>query len=231
MVALLDLHTNALVPCAKPTQQAMPDQRSVDFWTTVATRYKSNPNVAFDLYNEPHNATDTVWRDGGTVTSSGVTYVATGMQKLYDTVRATGAGNLVFASGNNWASTFPSAPLTHTKNLVYGVHAYTCPSGTPQSGATCNPGPNGVLDPNGILDRFNTASTQYPLVVTEFGYPDTNDGRYIANLTASVAARHWSGWTVFAFTGNTTGLWNLVKDTGPVYDPSIAGMAVVNALN
>ncbi len=231
MVSLIDLHTNALVPCSKPVQQKMPDQRSVDFWTTVANRYKNNPYVAFDLYNEPHDVTDQVWRDGGAVTSSGVSDVSPGMQRLYDTVRGTRATNLVVASGNDWASTFPaSAPLRNTRNLVYGVHAYTCPQGTPESGATCNPGPQGVFDPTGILDRFDWVSTQVPLLVTEFGYPDTNEGRYIANVTSSVAARHWAGWSVFAFTGNTTGLWNLVKDTSSLNDPSIAGMAVLDAL-
>ena len=231
MVSLLDLHTNAEVPCTAPTQQKMADQRSVDFWKLIAARYKNNPYVAFDLYNEPHDITDSVWRNGGAVTSSGVTYVAAGMQTLYNAVRATGAKNLVVASGNNWANDYPAlAPLTGTNNLIYGVHAYTCPTGTPETGHTCYAGPTGVYDPNGILNRWAAIGAKVPVMLTEFGYPDTNDGRYIANATASVASRGWAGWSVYAFTGNNNGLWNLIKDTSSLNDPSIAGMAVVNAL-
>ncbi|MCW2693076.1 MAG: cellulose-binding family, partial [Mycobacterium sp.] len=178
IVALLDLHTNAVTACAAPAQQAMPDPKAVPFWQTVAGRYKTNPLVAFDLYNEPHDITDTVWRNGGTVTSGGVTYTAPGLQQLYTTVRATGATNLITASGPNWASSFPTtAPLTGTTNLIYGVHVYTCMTNTPANGGRCNPGPAGVLDPSGILNRFTTAQTTVPLMVTEFGWPDTYDGR------------------------------------------------------
>ena len=127
---MLDLHTNALTACAAPAQQDMPDANAVTVWTTLANRYKSNPLVGFDLYNEPHDVSDAVWHSGGTVTSSGVTYQAVGMQTLYNTVRATGATNLVFASGSNWATSFPAtAPLTGTSNLIYAAHAYTCPTG------------------------------------------------------------------------------------------------------
>ncbi|MCW2693720.1 MAG: cellulose-binding family, partial [Mycobacterium sp.] len=178
MVALLDLHTNAVRACAAPAQQAMPDPKAVTFWQTVAARYKTNPLVAFDLYNEPHDITDTVWRNGGTVTRGGVTYTAPGLQQLYTTVRGTGATNLITASGPNWASSFPTqAPLTGTTNLIYGVHVYTCMTNTPANGGSCNPGPAGVLDPSGILNRFTTAQTTVPLMVTEFGWPDTYDGR------------------------------------------------------
>jgi hypothetical protein len=231
MLALIDLHTNALTPCATPTQQKMPDAGAVQWWTMIATRYKSNPLVAFDLYNEPHDVTDDVWRNGGTVTSSGVTYTAAGMQSLYDAIRGTGATNLVFASGNNWANNYPAgAPLTGTTNLVYAVHAYTCPSGTEASGATCFPGPTGVLDPTGVLSRWDAIGATTPVVVTEFGYPNRYEGRYIGNVIDYATARGWSGWDVFSFDGTTEGMFNLLKDTGPVYDPAISGMAVMTRM-
>jgi hypothetical protein len=34
-------------------QQNMPDDHSTDFWKDAATRYKNNPAVLFNLYNEP----------------------------------------------------------------------------------------------------------------------------------------------------------------------------------
>jgi hypothetical protein len=228
MLLMIDLHTNALAACAAPTQQKMPDSGAVQWWTTIAARYQSNPLVGFDLYNEPHDVTDDVWRNGGTLTSSGVTYTAAGMQSLYDAVRGTGATNLVFASGSNWANTYPAAaPLTGTTNLVYAAHAYTCPNGTEASGATCTAGPGGVLDPSGILRNFDAIGTTMPVVVTEFGWPNKYEGRYIGNVIDYATARGWSGWDVFAFDGTSAGLFDLVKDTGPVHDPAISGMAAM----
>ena len=226
---MLDLHTNALTACAAPQQQSMPDANAKTFWTTVAQRYKNNPLVGFDLYNEPHDISDAVWRSGGTVTSSGVTYSAPGMQTLYNTVRATGATNLVFASGTNWATQFPTtAPLTGTSNLIYAAHAYTCPSGLPSSGASCTTGPDGTIyDPSGLLSHFASAATTVPVMVTEFGFPDKNDGRYITNVQGYASSHGFVGWDVYAFDNSTGGLFDLWKNTGSVIDPSASGMAVM----
>jgi hypothetical protein len=231
MFVMLDLHTLAVTPCAAPKQQPMPDSGAVTFWQTLATRYQGNPLVGFDLYNEPHDVSDAVWHNGGSVTSSGITYTAVGMQKLYDTVRATGATNLVFASGTGWASQFPTtAPLTGTSNLIYAAHAYTCPNGTPQSGATCNPGPAGVYDPSGILSNFDAIGATMPVMVTEFGWPDKLDGQYNANVIAYAGSHNMVGWDVYAFDNTTTGRFDLVNDTGALYDPAPAGMAVMTGM-
>jgi len=49
-------------------QHSMPDKNSVAFWQDMATRYKNQPIVIFDLYNEPRDVSFAIWRDGGTVT-------------------------------------------------------------------------------------------------------------------------------------------------------------------
>ena len=229
---MLDLHTNALTACAAPKQQNMPDANAVTVWNTLAARYKSNALVGFDLYNEPHDVTDSVWRNGGTVTSSGVTYQAVGMQTLYNTVRATGATNLVFASGTNWATAFPAtAPLTGTSNLIYAAHAYTCPAGLPSSGASCTAGPDGTIyDPSGLLSHFAMAGQTVPVMVTEFGFPDKNDGRYISNVAAYATSHNWVGWDVYAFDNSNSGLFDLWKNVDSPVEPAIGGMAVVTGM-
>lgn len=231
-LALLDLHTLAVIPCTQPRQQSLPDSRAVTFWRQVASRYAGNPLVAFDLYNEPHDITDAVWRDGGTVLSGGVRYQAVGMQKLYDTVRATGADNLVFTSGPNWAASYPlRAPLRGTRNLVHAVHVYTCPRGTPESGAKCSTGPDGtVLDPTGVLSRFDGLTSAVPLVLTEFGYPSAQEGRFNARAIDYVTSRGWAGWSAFTFDGGTTGMFSLWKNSGTTIDPNIAGMPVMQGM-
>jgi hypothetical protein len=233
MVILLDLHSQALTPCGDYSQQQkMADPSSVTFWQIVADRYKNNPLVAFDLYNEPHDISDAIWKNGGTVTSGGVTYTAPGMQKLYNTVRGTGADNLVFASGNGWANNYPAnAPVTGIRNLVYGVHAYTCPSATPANGGTCTPGPGGLTDPSGILSGWSTVGTTVPVMITEFGYPDRTNGDYIANTVAYASSHNWVGWNVFVFDRSTTNTpFDLLKDTGPTWDPAQSGMAAMNGM-
>jgi len=120
----------------KLAQHLMPDELSVLFWQDVATRYKDYPFTIFGLYNEPHDVSWDVWRDGGTVTEKPprnatnqppVSYQAVGMQKLYDTVRATGAGNVVTASGLDWGYDLRGVLEGHAlqgTNIIYETHPY-----------------------------------------------------------------------------------------------------------
>jgi hypothetical protein len=227
MVAMLDLHFNAIVPCSKPGLQEMADApKAMTFWRQVADRYKDNPLVAFDLYNEPNNISNAVWRDGGSANHAGVPFAAAGMQQLYDAVRGTGAKNLVFLSGNHWGNEFPSTAPLAGYNVVYAVHAYTCPGLLPPGCG--NPAP---YDPSSILEPWVAVSTKVPVMITEFGWPDRNDGRYIANVIRFADAHGW-GWTAFAWDGSTSGQFDMLADVGPgaSYEPTPAGMVVITGL-
>lgn len=233
LAILLDLHTLAALPCTAPRPQSMPDAKSLTFWRLLAQRYASNPLVAFDLFNEPHDITDAVWRNGGMVLSGGARYQSPGMQALYDAIRASGASNLVFASGPNWAASFPAAaPLTGTRNLVYAAHAYTCPRGTPESGAKCSTGPDGTVhDPRAILSRFDGPATRVPIVLTEFGYPSRNEGQYTSRAIAYVGEHGWAGWSAFTFDNGTTGMFSLWKNATGDINPTVSGMPVMLGLS
>ena len=105
MLILIDNHraTNGTACAIKGlngNQNKMADTYTRGFMEALAHRYKDNPYVAFDLFNEPHDISDYVWRHGGRVDM----YRAYGMQDLIDTVRGEGASNLVFVSGNAWAN-------------------------------------------------------------------------------------------------------------------------------
>ncbi|WP_327351359.1 cellulase family glycosylhydrolase [Streptomyces sp. NBC_01304] len=122
-----DIHAS----CQKP----MPNARHTPaFWTSVADTFKSDPAVVFDLFNEPYpdRATSTAaeawtcWRDGGTC--PGIGYEVAGMQDLLDTVRATGARNLVLIPGiaysndlSQWLQHRPTDPL---ENVAAAWHIY-----------------------------------------------------------------------------------------------------------
>jgi hypothetical protein len=67
--AILDLHWTAPGNHTALEQQPMPDlDHSPAFWTSVATAFKSNPAVVFDLFNEPYDPTD--MRSGGDLNAS-----------------------------------------------------------------------------------------------------------------------------------------------------------------
>ena len=57
--AILDLHWTAPGTQVAEEQQPMPDNdHSPAFWQSVASTFKANPAVAFDVFNEPYDPTD-----------------------------------------------------------------------------------------------------------------------------------------------------------------------------
>jgi endoglucanase len=59
LYAILDLHWSSPGAHEALGQQPMPDKEySEPFWESVATAFKANPAVVFDLYNEPYDPTD-----------------------------------------------------------------------------------------------------------------------------------------------------------------------------
>jgi endoglucanase len=234
MVALLDLHTVTRVPCGASDAWRMADAPgSINFWTKVASRYKGNSLVAFDLYNEPNNITADQWRNGGVLVDKQflqppVQWTAAGMQQMYDAVRSTGATNLVMVSGNGWGGD-PSAILAgyaiSGTNVVYAAHSYTC-SHNNEPACTANPANKKVA----IASLWATVAEQYPVMITEFGWPDPNDGSYNASVIRYAQSQNppW-GWIAFAWDGTQNNGFVLVRDLA-TYEPDPAGAPVKAAL-
>lgn len=144
MVAILDLHwtdgvytgtssgcSSAQAVCQKP----MPDSaQALPFWSSVASTFKGNDAVIFDLFNEPYPNSATgsessawqCWRNGGSC--PGIGYQVAGMQSMVNAVRAAGANNVLMLGAlsysndlTGWLANKPSDP---DGNLVGSWHSY-----------------------------------------------------------------------------------------------------------
>ena len=184
-------------------QHNMPDQNSVVFWHDLATRYKSHPFVIFGLYNEPHDVPWEVWRNGGRVDDippewnrdqTRTQYDSVGMQTLYDTVRATGAQNVVTVAGLDWgydlSGVLDGNAITGT-NYVYETHPYP----NKQDWDKC----------------FGAVSARYPVYVGEWGFggsglQSTNGpayGQRMMDYMKTHAIPMWTAWDFSAIAGPT----------------------------
>lgn len=133
MMVILDLHWTAPGKGYALSQPHVPDlDHSIDFWRSVATTFKDNTSVIFDLYNEPDSGNWLCWRDGSGIPKGTpcekYNFAVTGMQGMLDAVRGTGASNLVMLSGLGYASYLPGMlhylPNDPLHNLVVSFHAY-----------------------------------------------------------------------------------------------------------
>jgi hypothetical protein len=122
IAVILDLHWTGPNGAIADGQRAMTDDRSDDFWLSVATTFRDDPSVIFDVFNEPYSRfegnvlafdlTWQCWRDGGCAVPrptqdqplDGTTYTALGMQALVNAVRATGARQPVMVAGIDYAN-------------------------------------------------------------------------------------------------------------------------------
>jgi endoglucanase len=150
--------------CQKP----MPDaQYTPAFWTSVATTFKGNDAIIFDLFNEPYPERATgaatsawkCWRDGGTC--PGIGYQVAGFQSLVDAVRATGATNVLMLGGiaysndlTQWLTYRPTDPLN---NVIAMAHVYNF---------------NACASTSCWDSQFAPVAAQVPLVLGEIGEND-----------------------------------------------------------
>ena len=137
----LDLHwSNAGVWGENIGQHNMPDEYSLEFWLDVAKKYANHPAVLFNIYNEPYDVTWDVWKNGGVITEvfkkgtpdeKTLTYTAVGHQRFVDEIRATGANNIIFVGGIDWAydlrginGNYALIDTPEGNGIVYESHIY-----------------------------------------------------------------------------------------------------------
>ncbi len=213
---ILDLHLAAPAHFCPLMQGEMADvDNSVEFWKTVATKFKSYPNVMFELFNEPFfywlPKGENQWQvllNGGVSTeyvTGGNPYTAkyethlVGMQQLLDTVRDTGATNVVLVGTPSWAADTSQwlayRPKDRLGQMAVVWHAY------PASGA--------VGDPKALVPSLGAVAygwaedilkAGFPIVMTEtadHNAPGTVGAPFLTTLLPWADAHNISylGWT------------------------------------
>jgi Cellulase (glycosyl hydrolase family 5) len=183
MYAILDLHWSAPGSTLPTGQGSMPDlDHSVSFWQQVATAYKDNGSVIFDLFNEPVMTTGSndqqfkCWKNGSATPSGGdcpmLNFAVAGMQQLVTTVRQAGADNLLMLGGIGYASQLglwpayvPTDALS-PPNIAASWHVYDDQGGCTDDGQSTT----STLCTSGGLGGAAVMNAGYPIIVGETGY-------------------------------------------------------------
>jgi len=87
-----------------------PDDNTIVLWNKLATRYRDEPAVLFDLLNEPHDPTTA---DGWSAWAA----------RLVQEIRGSGAPGLILVGGVDWAFDLRDVEVDGP-NIVYSTHIY-----------------------------------------------------------------------------------------------------------
>jgi len=201
---ILDLQWTAPGDYCPLGQNQMADtDHSIDFWTQIATTFKGNPAVMFELFNEPfldRTSGSSDWNDwlsGGAQTqiesplTTGYQWTSAGEQQLLDAVRATGATNVILIGGlsysndlTGWLSHAPQDPL-HQLAAAWHVYSFNEYTSTVPGSST--------------VDMLSAVAATVPLIFTEFGDTDGpgSTGSFAKGIMNFADANGYSylGWT------------------------------------
>ena len=164
--------------------EPLPSQETEDAWATLIgdTTLGSNPNVMFELFNEPQNSAVTSvatnprqetwpdWLSGGreiepSATQQWAPYTPVGHQELVDYLRSTlNVTNVLIADGASNAENLAGIPILSdpgsSYQIAYAVHPYNYTGGQSEWDT-----------------RWGYLVGSYALIATEWDYRDSDCGR------------------------------------------------------
>lgn len=139
---ILDLHFIGNIESGMgdemPNIKTEPMVFAIEFWKLVAGYFKDVPNVIFEICNEPAHIDNKSWRQSA--------------QLLVDTIRDTGAEQIIIVSGTDFSydlSCWVKDPMKES-NIIYAAHIF----------------PNRKQG----LQTLDNISDSLPVIVTEWGY-------------------------------------------------------------
>jgi hypothetical protein len=192
---ILDLHWAAPGRTKADDQTEMADaDHSPAFWRSVASTFKHDHALLFDLFNEPYGIGWKCWRNGCRIPAQGhfPSYRAAGMQALVNAVRSTGATQPLMLGGIDYSGDVSGwlahEPRDSRHQLVAAEHNY------------------GTLGPctAGCLAAVLATHKRVPLVFGELGETDCTQG-YVDQMmpwadSHGISYMAWA-WNVASCTG------------------------------
>jgi endoglucanase len=239
MAVILDLHwtdgvytgpASACVGYQATCQKPMPDKAGATrFWTSVASTFKGNDGVIFDLFNEPypeqanHGNTTTgwdCWLHGGRA-CVGISYPVAGMQDMVNAVRSTGANNVLMLGGLTWSNDLNGwlthEPVDPDHNLAASWHSYNF---------------NACSTKSCWDKQIEPVMAKVPLIAGEIGENDCADTyvtplmKYLNSEKASYLAWTWnSDFNCASGPGLITGYNGHPTKFGAGYEADLKAMA------
>jgi Cellulase (glycosyl hydrolase family 5) len=199
------------------SQPAAPDQdHSPAFWTSVATTFKSNPDVFFGVWGEP-TVTWSCFLNG---CSNEAGYQTAGSQELVNAIRAAGASQPIAVPGINYANDLSQwlayKPTDSLNALVAEAHIYGNNSCGAQSGGAC------------LTIQIAPVAVQVPVIFGETGETYDDSECTSANMqvilpwadahNVGYAAWTWDTWgTCLSLISGYDGTPNTTTPSGAAY--------------
>jgi len=210
---IIDLHWTANGTAIAKGQAPMPNMdHSPDFWRSVATNFKGNNAIIFDLFNEPFPSGGTwnepaawlCWRNGG-ASCPGIGFEAAGMQDLVTAVRSVGSTNVLMIGGLAWSNSFAQwmtyLPNDTLNQIAGSWHSYNF----------------NYCSNQGCWQQYVLPVAQkYPIIIGEFGENDCAHS-YTDGLMA------WADQNKLSYLGWTWNTWNC--SSGPALITDYTGTA------
>ena len=227
LYVIIDLHWTAPGNACPMLQTQMADaDHSIALWTSVASTFKNNPAVLFELFNEPFlnfDFTGDAWTTmmkgtGGSFSGYPATsgsgswqdvkkpWAVASYQAMLNAVRATGATNVVLVGTmqysqdlSGWLAHKPADPLNQIAAVWHPYSTFGTTWGTPAYAQ-----PN--YAPDVFTDVQKIQAAGIPVIATETGdhnTPGTKGAPLVANVTT------WADLHGVGVVGWAWDVWNL----------------------
>jgi len=182
------------------------------FWMQLATEFKENENVIFNIMEEPNKMSTKLWADTA--------------QKAIHAIRDTNATQLVLVPGNGWTNAITwchtSPDTDHKKisnaeafmtfkdpadNFAFEMHQYLGPNGAPDL-HKCGPesvGKDALKEATEWLEQNNFRG-----FLGEFGAPANSLCEKVVDTMLTYMDEHpkaWMGWTAWAAGSSPSPWW------------------------
>jgi len=179
-----------------PTNPSLQD-RFINMWKIVVDRYRNEPHVLYELFNEPYRG-DYYYPEGGLDVWETAKHLFPFYERLISSIRQIDPNHIiVYEPVSGWHVS--SAQKLDTPNLVFSFHCYDY--------AYSYDG-NSVALENSFYDKFMSKpdsdpimNWNVPILLGEFGtgleYP--NPGLWTKDMTEICAKYqlHWTWWNYF----------------------------------